>query len=82
MRIEKDKVIITREEMSSIKNMNRRQLEEFLKEVLVNTDTPGIEEVQKRYMDAIEQTLSELKGIGEKRKELFLELFNINIAQP
>lgn len=65
-------VSMTREEHKRIKKFDRQQMSDFLEGIF----TLGMEEQEEDiFMQALTNTLNDFKGIGENRKQLFLDMF-------
>lgn len=75
MEIKEMRVNITREEMRRVRKMDHRQLENYLTEIYLQGREEGFN--RKGETSRLERTLEKVKGIGQKRKELILELFDM-----
>ena len=77
MEIREENVRITRKEMQEIKRMDHRQMEDRLTEAYAR----GHCLAARKWQQAVEETLEKTKGIGPRRKELFLEQLKLKIKE-
>ena len=75
MEIKEMRVRITREEMRRVRKLDHRQLEDYLTETYLQGREDGFN--RKGEVSKLERILEKVKGIGQKRKELILELFDM-----
>ncbi len=77
MEIREGKIRINRKEMREIKRMDHKQLEDKLTEAYAR----GHYLANRKWQQAVEETLDQTKGIGPSRKELFLERLRLKIRE-
>ena len=86
------KIKINRKEMQKIRKMDHMQLEQCLTEVMwmgytaseEGTDRDIRQEVENNnrgWQQAVQTVVKTMKGIGEKRKELFMEYLKIELEK-
>lgn len=84
MRIKEYQVTITRAEMKDLKRMDHKQLEGVLSRLyaLGAEDThKAWKESNEQITDAVMETVSEIKGIGPKRRQEFIQMFQRKVEQ-
>lgn len=77
MEIREGKIRINRKEMREIKRMDHQQMEDKLTEAYAR----GHYLADRKWKQAVEETLELTKGIGPSRKELFLERLKLKIQK-
>lgn len=77
MEIREGRIRINRKEMREIKRMDHKQLEDKLTEAYAS----GHYLANRKWQQAVEETLDQTKGIGPSRKELFLERLRLKIRE-
>lgn len=92
MELMQGKIKINRKEMQKIRKMDHAQLEQCLTEVMwmgytaseEGTDRDIRQEVKNNnrgWQQAVQAAVTTMKGIGEKRKELFMEYLKIELEK-
>lgn len=75
MTTQNGRVKLTREEARNIKKLDHKQIQNLLQEVYNAGKEDG--SVQQDFRELMEQALKNVKGIGEKRKEIILDYVEI-----
>nr|DAH03601.1 MAG TPA: hypothetical protein [Caudoviricetes sp.] len=75
MTTQNGRVKLTREEARNIKKLDHKQMQNLMQEVYNTGKEDGSEQNDCRKL--VEQALKNVKGIGEKRKEIILDYVEI-----
>lgn len=68
------RITVSEDEMHQIRHMKKHKLEEFLTEIYLKGREDGFN--RKGEVKRLEQVLEKVKYIGQKRKELIIELYD------
>ncbi len=79
MEVQKMRMKITRDEMRRIRKLDHRQLEDYLTEVYLQGREDGFN--RKGEIERLELVLEKVKGVGVKKKELIVELYDLECRQ-